>query len=239
MIFVKYRWIVAHQRQCLWLGELICVEIEAYTTAYLLSWLMSSVHIQNAYLPTMEEDHLLEARRVLRGQFYGKLIIAMLLWVHTYDIQFCLCLYSLSPWSSILCWRGILSILIIITNLCRLHVLYCVLCDSVVVQWRSWLVTLVVLVLEAWTITWDQTTLQPERKLIYSYIEMCKITYFSLVMILHKPATSSDALRLSVVLLQQWPKDRRHSSTHQASCTWQCLGWVLLEAFRQGHSTSG
>jgi hypothetical protein len=27
--------------------------------------------LQNAYLPTMEEDHLQEARRALGGRFYG------------------------------------------------------------------------------------------------------------------------------------------------------------------------
>ena len=32
------------------------------------------ISFQNAYLPTMEEDHLQEARRALGGTFYGVLI---------------------------------------------------------------------------------------------------------------------------------------------------------------------
>ena len=33
------------------------------------------ISFQNAYLPTMEEDHLQEARRALGGTFYGAQIV--------------------------------------------------------------------------------------------------------------------------------------------------------------------
>ena len=77
-----------------------------------------SLLLQNTYLPTMPEDFLMEAKRVLGGAFYGTYSLMLTLdssFMNTVEV---LNLYfRVSKRSPLLCGRGKKNILTITVNL--------------------------------------------------------------------------------------------------------------------------